>query len=266
MDKKLKEYILKLLIYGSALCTVSALIYISIYIVSKGAASFNLEFIINITPMFLNTIIVVVTTLAIIVPIGIFSAIYLQEYASPNVFTKCITFATDCLAGIPSIILGLFGLMFFVKFLGLGFSILSGCLTLSILVLPTIIRSSEEAIKTVPVSFREGSLALGATKMQTIFKVVLPACLPGMIVGIVLSTGRIIGETAALIFTAGTVLQLSESLFSSGRTLAIHMFLLTKEGLNLSEAYSTAFLLLLLILILNTFANFISWRFNKNDY
>ena len=266
MSKKVKENILKFLIYASALCTVSILVFITIYIASKGSASFNFDFIRNITPTFLNTIFIVLLTLILVIPIGLSTAIYLQEYATHGKLTKAITFATDCLAGIPSIILGLFGLIFFVKILNFGFSILSGCLTLCIMVLPTTIRGIEEALKTVPITYREGSFALGATKIQTIFKVVLPSCFPGILVSIILATGRIVGETAALIFTAGTVLQLSTSLFSSGRTLAIHMFLLVKEGLDLSEAYATALLLLVLTLTLNAIANIISWRLNKLDY
>jgi len=263
MSRKLKEYMFKFFIYASAALTVSILFFITFYIAINGGTSLNFEFLKNILPMFLNTIFAVILTLVFVVPIGLATAIYLQEYAKPSISTKIITFATDCLAGTPSIIMGLFGLLFFVKLLGFGFSMLAGCLTLSMLVLPTIIRGIEEALKTVPTSYREGSFALGATKIQTIFKVILPSCFPGILVSIILATGRIIGETAALIFTAGTALQLSESLFSSGRTLAIHMFLLVKEGLDISEAYATALLLLMLTLALNAIANIISWRLNK---
>jgi phosphate transport system permease protein len=203
------------------------------------------------------------TALAILVatPLGVGSAIYLTEYTKENVFTKIIRFGADCLAGIPSIIFGLFGFILFVIKFGMGWSILSGGLTLAFMILPTIIRTSEEAIKAVPVSYREVSTALGGSKWQTVSKVVLPNALPGILTGVILSIGRCIAETACVIFTAGSSLRLPTSLFDSARTMAVHFYILTREGISMERAYGTAVILIISIIFVNFIAYWIMYRF-----
>ena len=196
-------------------------------------------------------------------PIGIGAAIYLNEYAKEGKLVRGIRFATESLAAVPSILFGLFGMMFFLGTLKLGFSMLSGALTVSMMVLPTIVKATEEALKTVPVAYREGSLALGASKIATIGKVVLPSALPGILTGVILGTGRIVGETAAIYLTAGTMYRLPMNAMESGRTLSTHLYLLAKEGISFSEAYGTAVVLLVVILLLNLTTYFIGSRLNK---
>ncbi|MDD7176548.1 MAG: phosphate ABC transporter permease PstA [bacterium] len=210
---------------------------------------------VSMLPSIINTLIMTVLTLLIAIPFGIGSAIYLVEYASSkNRFVPVIRMTAETLTGIPSIVYGLFGMLFFNSLFGI--SILSGALTLAIMVLPVIMRTTEEALLSVPKKYREGSFGLGAGKLRTIFKIVLPAAMPGIFSGIVLSVGRIVGETAALIYTAGTVTKAASSIFNSGRTLSVHMYLLSKEGLNTDQAYATAVVLLVLVI----FINFISGR------
>ncbi len=196
---------------------------------------------------------VALTVLAILIaaPLGIGSAIYLTEYTRENWVTRVIRFGSECLAGIPSIIFGLFGFILFVMKLKFGWSLLSGGLTLAFMILPTIIRTSEEAIKAVPYAFREVSFSLGSTKWQTVTRVVLPSALPGIATGIILSVGRSIGETAAVIFTAGSALRIPTSLFSSSRTMSVHFYILAREGISMANAYGTAAVLIIAILAIN---------------
>lgn len=203
-------------------------------------------------------------SLIIAVPLGIFSAIYLVEYAKRgNKLVGIIRMTTETLSGIPSIVYGLFGFLFFLTTLKLGYSILSGALTLAIMILPLIMRTTEEALKSVPDSYREGSFGLGAGKLRTVFRIVLPPAVPGILSGIILATGRICGETAALIFTAGTGTKIALNLMSSGRTLAVHMYNLSSEGLYMDQAYATAVILLILVVGINTISSVIAKKLTK---
>ena len=203
-------------------------------------------------------------SLLLAVPFGIGSAIYLVEYAKKgNKLVKIIRVTAETLTGIPSIVYGLFGMLFFVTALKWKFSILAGAFTLAIMILPVILRTTEEALLSVPDSYREGSFGLGAGKLRTIFKIVLPAAVPGILSGVILATGRIVGETAALIYTAGSVAKIPSSVFSSGRTLAVHMYLLANEGLHVNQAYATAVILLILVIAINALSSFIAKKITK---
>ena len=203
-------------------------------------------------------------SLLLAVPFGIGSAIYLVEYAKKgNKLVKVIRVTAETLTGIPSIVYGLFGMLFFVTALKWKFSILAGAFTLAIMILPVILRTTEEALLSVPDSYREGSFGLGAGKLRTIFKIVLPAAVPGILSGVILATGRIVGETAALIYTAGSVAKIPSSVFSSGRTLAVHMYLLANEGLHVNQAYATAVILLILVIAINALSSFIAKKITK---
>lgn len=274
--RKLKENILKTLVYLSALFTVGILVVIVGYIFIKGIGGINLSFLTSeysasesnsgILPMIVSTLYTVVVSIAVATPIGVLSAIYLQEYAKKGKIVTAIRFATESLAGIPSIIYGLFGGIFFVVTLGMKFSILAGSLTIAIIILPVIIRTTEEALKTVPQAYREASLALGSTKFQTLYKVVLPSAIPGILSGIILSVGRVIGESAAVILTAGTVAQMPSGIFDSARTLTVHAYLLTKEKGDISAAASIGIVLIVMVLILNTVAKLVAKKLNKANY
>ena len=203
-------------------------------------------------PALINTVVMVLLTLLLAVPFGIGSAIYLTEYAKrDNKVVPVIRMTTETLSGIPSIVYGLFGYMAFVRAMEWGYSLLAGVITLAIMILPLIMRTTEEALLAVPDSYREGSYGLGAGRLRTIFRVVLPSAMPGILSGVILGIGRIVGETAALIYTAGTVTGVPDSVLSSGRTLAVHMYALLSEGLYTDEAYATAVVLLVLVLIIN---------------
>ena len=247
----------------AAVLTVLVLGFLIVYILVKGVPHLTPELFaweydsenVSMLPALINTLEMTLLTLAVAIPFGIGSAIYLVEYASSgNRFVPVIRMTAETLTGIPSIVYGLFGMLFFNSMFGI--SMLSGALTLAIMVLPVIMRTTEEALLSVPKSYREGSFGLGAGKLRTIFKIVLPAAMPGIFSGIVLSIGRIVGETAALIYTAGTFTKAASSIFNSGRTLSVHMYLLSKEGLNTDQAYATAVVLLVLVI----FINFISGR------
>ena len=199
----------------------------------------------------ITTLYMVLLSLVIALPIGIFGAIYLTEYAKPGRLVNTIRFAAETLSGIPSIIFGLFGMAFFVVSLKLQISLISGSLTVAIILLPVIIRSTEEALKTVPMSFREGSLALGATKLQTIFKVVLPCAIPGIATAVLLSIGRVIGESAALLLTAGTVAQIPSSLLSPGSTLTVQAYYVAKEEGNIELACAIGVVIIVVVIVLN---------------
>jgi len=205
----------------------------------------------GISSIILNTLLMLVLTVTLAAPVGVAAAVYLVEYARQGLLVRLLRLGTETLAGIPSIIFGLFGMLVFVERLGFGFGLLSGCLTLSLMILPTIVRSSEEALKAVPRSLREGSLALGATKLQTIARVVVPAAAPGILTGLILAVGRAVGETAALIFTMGSDYKLAKGIFSSARSLATHVYLLFAEGISFDRAFSTATVLILVVLAFN---------------
>lgn len=279
MTDKIKAYtksplslFLMLIVMISAFVTFGVLVYIIGYILVKGIPHlspglFALKYTtenVSMLPAIINTIIIAVCSLVIAVPLGLFTAIYLVEYAKRgNKAVNLIRLTAETLSGIPSIVYGLFGLLFFVTYLGMGFSILAGALTLSIMILPLIMRASEEAIKSVSDSYREASYGLGAGRLRTVFRVVLPSAVPGILAGVILSIGRIVGETAALIYTAGTVAELPENLLSSGRTLSVHMYALSSEGLYTNQAYATSVILLILVLLINTLSAFIARRLTK---
>lgn len=244
----------------SAFLTFGVLLYLVLYILVQGLPHISLSLFAweyttenaSVTPAVVNTVVITLLSLLFAAPLGIFSAVYLVEYArKKSRFVEIIRITTVTLAGIPSIIYGLFGMLFFVINCGFGFSLLSGALTLTIMILPLIIRTTEEALLSVPDIYREGSYGLGAGKLRTIFRIVLPAAVPGILAGIILSVGRIVGETAALVYTAGTVARLPGSVMDSGRSLAIHMFTLANEGLYMNQAYATAVILLLLVVFIN---------------
>lgn len=217
----------------------------------------------GVFPMIITTLMIIVLSILIATPIGILAAIYLVEYAKQGKIVKLIRFATETLAGIPSIIYGLFGMLFFVTILNFNYSILAGALTLSIILLPTIIRTTEETLLTVPDSYREGSLGLGATKLETIAKIIIPSSIPGILVAIILSIGRIVGESAALLLTAGTAAKIPKSVFSSGATLTIKAYTLAKEEGNIEMACAIGTIIIILILVLNTSSKLITKKYNN---
>ena len=218
----------------------------------------------SLLPSLINTFIITFLSLLFAVPIGIGGAVFLSEYSKRNSFiVKAIRLTAETLAGIPSIIYGLFGMVFFVIALNMGMSLIAGALTLSLMILPLIMRTTEEALLSVPTSYREGSYGLGAGKLRTVFKIVLPPAAPGILAGVVLSIGRIVGETAALIFTAGTVAKLASGISSSGSTLAVHMYMLAGEGHFIGKAYAAASVLLLFVLAMNAISRLISRRITK---
>lgn len=256
---------------GATVLTLMILVFIIIFILEKGLPVINLKFLTSnpedmgraggIFPTLIGTILLPILAIIIATPLGIFTSVYLSEYTRENRATKIIRFGTDVLAGIPSIIFGLFGYIFFVITLGFGWSILSGGLTLAVMILPTIIRTSEEAIRAVPKSYREVSFSLGATSWQTVKKVILPNALPGIVTGIMLSIGRSIGETAVVIFTAGSSLRIPESLLDSTRTMAVHFYILAREGISAENAYGTAATLIIAVLMVNLSAYWLMNRF-----
>ena len=269
-----KSRFYRTIIKASGFITFSSLVFIILYILIKGVPSLSLDLFslkystenLSVMPSIITTILLIVLTLLIAIPIGVFTAFYLIEYGSKdNKFIKIVRMATETLSGIPSIVFGLFGMLFFVIKLDLKYSLLSGTLTMVIMVLPLIIRSTEEALMAVDNSLREASFALGSGKLRTIFKVVLPVAMPSILSGVILSIGRIVGETAALMFTLGTASKIPSGLLSSGRTLALHMYMLSSEGLNVDKSYATGVILLALIFIINFISTRLSNRVIKEE-
>ena len=265
------SFILLLLVGASAVITVTVLVYLVGYILIHGVpylrpSLFSLTYNsdnVSMMPAIINTITMVLLALLFSVPFGIGAAIYLVEYAKKgNKLVQVIRITAETLSGIPSIVYGLFGMLFFVTALHWGMSLLAGACTLVIMVLPLIMRTAEEALKAVPDSYREASFGLGAGKLRTIFTIVLPSAVPGILAGIILAIGRIIGETAALLYTSGTVAQVP-NLMGSGRTLALHMYVLSSEGLHMNQASATAVVILAFVLVINFLSGAVAKRIAK---
>lgn len=217
---------------------------------------------VSMLPAIINTLSMVALSLLIATPIAIFGAIFLQEYANANSrIIKLIVIAAETLTGIPSIVYGLFGYLAFVIYFGLGLSLISGALTLSIMVLPLILRNTQESLKAVPLMYKEASFALGARRLRTIFVVILPCAISGILAGIILSVGRIVGESAALLYSAGSVAQVA-SISDSARTLSVHMYALLSEGQYMEQAYATAVVLLIVVICINLISNIVARIFN----
>ncbi len=264
--------ILFLLVTGSAIITAATMLFLVGYILVKGIpyltpSLFAYEYNsvnVSLLPALINTLIMTALSLLIAAPLGVFSAIYLAEYAGKkNKLVGLVSLTAETLAGIPSIVYGLFGMLFFVITLHWGNSVLAGAFTLAIMILPLIMRTTEEALRAIPDSYREGSFALGAGKLRTVVRIVLPSAVPGILAGVILAVGRIAGETAALIYTAGTIPEIPENLLDSGRTLSVHMYLLSKEGLYIDQSYATAVVLLLIVAGINTLSAFIAKKIAK---
>lgn len=259
-------------VWGAALVTFMTLAFLLFYILWQGLPNitpdiFALEYNtknVSLFPALLDTVIMVLLALAMATPLGVFATIYLVEYAKRgNKIVGAVRVTADTLAGIPSIVYGLFGMLFFVTYLKMGLSLLSGACTVAIMILPLIMRTTEEALQAVPDSFREGSYGLGAGKLRTVFRIVLPSAVPGILAGVILGIGRIVGETAALIYTSGTVAALPENILSSGRTLAVHMYVLASEGLYMKQAYATAVVLVIIVVLINAASSYIARKFMK---
>lgn len=266
------SFLVMLLVMLASFFTFAVLIFLIAYILINGfpyltPSLFSWEYTsenASVIPALINTIIMTLLSLLIAVPFGIFSAIFLVEYAGKgNKFVEIIRLTTETLSGIPSIVYGLFGMLFFVNTLKWGFSLLAGAFTLAIMILPLIMRTTEEALKAVPDSYREGSFGLGAGKLRTVFRIVLPSAVPGVLAGVILAIGRIVGETAALMYTSGTVAKVPSSIMGSGRTLAVHMYNLSSEGLYMNQAYATAVILLILVVGINTLSSVIARKLTK---
>ncbi len=258
--KRPGSFIAMLIVYLSAALTMLAIGFLLVYVLVKGIPNLSADLFrwkytsdnCSLLPALINTILMTLLSLLIAAPIGIFAAVYLVEYAkTKNKLIAVVRVTAETLTGIPSIVYGLFGMLFFTNALGFKLSLLSGAFTLAIMVLPVIMRTTEEALLAVPKSYREGSFGLGAGKLRTVFKVVLPSAVPGILSGLILATGRIVGETAALIYTAGSVAEVAKNIFSSTRTLSVHMYLLSKEGFHTNQAYATAVVLLVLVVLIN---------------
>jgi|UniRef100_A0A7V3PSI8 phosphate transport system permease protein len=266
----------RLVWFGLALLTFLTLLvlfFIIGYISAKGAPVITPEFLFSlpvrmgkeggILPTIIVTLYIALLAIVVATPFGVGTAVYLTEYSRESALTRIIRFGADALAGVPSIIFGLFGFILFVIRLKMGWSILAGGLTLAMMVLPTIIRTSEEAIRAIPYQFREVSYSLGGTKSQTVWRVVLPNALPGILTGVILSLGRSVAETAAVIFTAGSTLRLPRTILDPGRTMAVHFYILAREGLSMERAYGTAFLLIIVILLINAFSYLLMFRLTR---
>jgi len=272
MTAKIQSKVYRFAVYAGAFFSVAVLLLIVGYILFKGIPHLSPELFaweynsnnVSMMPSIINTLLMTLISLIVCVPLGIGAAIYLTEYARRGSrLVKIVRMTAETLSGIPSIIYGLFGSLFFVVALKMGLSLISGALTLSIMVLPTIMRTTEEALLAVPDSYREGSFGLGAGRLRTTFKVVLPSAVPGILSGVILAVGRIVGETAALIYTAGTVAKIPDSLLDSTRTLAVHMYTISTEGLYINQSYATAVVLLVVVLGINSLSTFIARRIGR---
>lgn len=273
MNAKLQSKVYRFAVYAGAFFSMAVLGLIVGYILIKGIPHLSPELFaweynsgnVSMMPSIINTLLMTLLSLSVCVPLGIGAAIYLTEYAKRgSKLVKLVRMTAETLSGIPSIIYGLFGALFFVVALDMGLSLLSGALTLSIMVLPTIMRTTEEALLAVPDSFREGSFGLGAGRLRTTFKVVLPSAVPGILSGVILAVGRIVGETAALIYTAGTVAKIPDSVLDSTRTLAVHMYTISTEGLYINQSYATAVVLLVVVLAINAFSSFVAKKIGRS--
>lgn len=262
-----KSLVLSGAVYLAAALTMFALLSVVGYILIKGIPNLTPELFernyttenVSLLPALINTLSITGLSLLFAVPVGIGAAIYLTEYASSgSKLVSAVGVTAETLSGIPSIVYGLFGSLFFVKYLGFGLSLLSGALTLGIMILPLIMRTTEEALRAVPDSYREGSFGLGAGKLRTVFSIVLPCAVPGILSGVILGMGRIVGESAALIFTAGTVAEIASCVFSSARTLSVHMYAISGEGLYINQTYATAVILLIVVILINGISNYIA--------
>ena len=264
--------VLRLLMVIATIFTVGITVCLVGYILIKGIPNLTLDQFaweyntdnVSMMPAILNTVLMVILVLIFAVPVGVGAAIYLVEYAKKgNKLVKIVRVTTETLQGIPSIVYGLFGYLFFAVFFGWGYTFLGGALTLAIMILPLIMRTTEEALLSVPDSFREGSFGLGAGKLRTIFRIILPSAIPGIVAGVILGIGRVVGETAALMFTAGTIAKVPGSLMDSGRTLAVHMYALLSEGLYMDQAYAAAVVLMVLVLLINACSSWIAKKLTK---
>jgi len=267
---KASERILAALTWTAAAMTIGILLYLLVFIMIKGipylkSSLFAFTYTSNnasLTPALVSTVIITAMSLLIATPLGLFAAIYLTEYARRgNKAVVLVRMTTETLAGIPSIVYGLFGMLFFVTALGWGFSVLAGAFTLAIMILPLIMRTAEEAILSVPDIWREGAFSLGAGRLRTVFRIVLPAAMPGILAGVILAVGRIVGETAALIYTSGTVAQIPVTPMQSARTLSVHLYALSCEALHTDQGYATAVVLLVVVILINAASASIARRF-----
>lgn len=267
-------FLAMILVLLAAVMTFAVLLFLIVYILIHGIPYLKPDLFsfrytsenASLMPALINTLLMTLLSLVIAVPFGIFAAVFLVEYAKRgNKFVNVIRITTETLSGIPSIVYGLFGLLFFVTTCKWGYSLLAGAFTLAIMILPLIMRTTEEALKSVPDTFREGSFGLGAGKLRTVFQIVLPSAVPGILAGVILSIGRIVGETAALIYTAGTVAQVPKDVMGSGRTLAVHMYSLSREGLYMDQAYATAVVLLVLVILINWLSGFAAKKITKGN-
>jgi phosphate transport system permease protein len=273
INPRAEQAVVRAVLWTLTVITIAMLVYIIVFVLRKGIPALSWDFLSKnpadmgksggIFSTIVGTIALTAGAIIIAAPLGVGTAIYLTEYTWEGPVTRIIRFGAECLAGIPSIIFGLFGFILFVTKLKFGWSILSGSLTLAFMLLPTIIRTSEEALKSVPPVFRTVSFSLGGTKWQTVTRVVLPSALPGIMTGVVLSIGRSIGETAAVIFTAGSALRMPTSLFSSTRTMSVHFYILAREGISMPNAYGTAAVLIIAILAVNLLTYYLMNRFIK---
>ena len=265
--------LLRILVILSAIITAGVVLFIIGYILYHGVPNlampglFSWEFTAenqSMLPAIINTVIMIALTLMLAVPIGVFAAIYLVEYSKRgNRFVKVIRVTAETLSGIPSIVYGLFGYIVFVITLGWSFTLLSGVITMAIMILPLIMRTTEEALMAVPDPFREGSFGLGAGRLRTVFRIVLPSSVPGILSGVILAIGRIVGESAALIFTSGTNPVVPKSLFSSASTLSVHLYTLLNEGRYTDQAYATAVVLLIVVIIINALSSVVAKKLSR---
>jgi phosphate transport system permease protein len=273
ISPKYAQKIMKGVFWASGIITIIILIVIIGYILIRGLPAVNLEFLFSdpidsgrsggIFPMIVSSLYVTIIAGLVAAPLGVGAAVYLAEYAGENAVVKLIRFGAETLASVPSIVFGLFGLAFFVVFLGMGWSLLVGGLILALMALPTIFQVAEVTIESVPQSYREGSLALGATKWQTVYRVVLPAAIPGITTGVILGMARAISEAAAILFVVGSALAMPMSMFDPGRPLPLHLYILATEGISLDNAFGTAAVLVLLVLIITVVTNTLVERYQK---